>query len=906
MCKQKVYIWLIAAAGVLPVLIGKAPAQFMLPPVDGSGGKLSLTSEKTLKVIDFEERQLHYNPIPMGWWKITDQQEQSFPHYAGGQLDATFAHSGAYSFMLDSDGGSVAFRYDRRRIEAKPGNDFQIQCYVHLENAPHCRAQLRSSLTNRRGEIIPGSERFSQLAGIADQDDDGWASVEVYVPGNHAEAQYITFSLWLLQKEQWDTSRAGTAEIQQRDVHARAWFDDVSLVQLPRVRLFTQQPGNVFGGNIDPKIEIEVEGVGTLDFQLQVEVYHADGRKMHDERRVLTGVEGTLNRYTISPPDLEAGLYQVRLSIFAGQRRIAERRLGFAKLAPLRSVGTNFQQFGILALDEDSGDWDTTAALTRLSNAGTLALPVWSRSPEAISLLNQEHIDQKLLQLDKSNIGLVAVFSHIPPALEGLFDPDKHNMIDVFSHDPRVWQPQVAIVLARFAQLIPNWEIADLERPALSHWDERIPGVVGDLQKEFIKFVKDPQVSISLDGLVDASAAQLGTDSLTVLIPPEIRPDAISDYLRDFARQGIERLGCILQPLPQAGYSRRMQLADFARRIGYAKQGNAGTILIEHPWHTLRDHAQQVQEPSELLAVFRTFSDLLGRADYLGTFEVTHGVPVLLFERDGQGIMMLWDGQAAVDEAGKPKVVSLYVGPDARRFDIFGNELPLDKQNGQADIPVDYMPVLLSQVDSRVGQFRSTLQLQPTRVEAVVQSQNITLSFSNPFSMPISGRLRFAEQGDQQWTIRPSSIPFMLDAGASRTETITLKLQRNAIAGQRALPLEVRLEADRSYTFHTELPFEIRLSDIDVNYFARPYNATDLLIQKVVTNRSDKPLNLISFVDLPNGERIERAISRLTPGAFIIRNYTIPNARQWLGQSLRVGVYDPRGPQRINYQLDIN
>ena len=79
-----------------------------------------------------------------------------------------------------------------------------------------------------------------------------------------------------------------------------------------------------------------------------------------------------------------------------------------------------------------------------------------------------------------------------------------------------------------------------------------------------------------------------------------------------------------------------------------------------------------------------------------------------------------------------------------------------------------------------------------------------------------------------------------------------------------------------------------------------------MLIQKVVTNNSDEMLNLISFVDLPDSDRLERFIGRLMPGEVTVKNFLIPNADQWIGQFIRLGLYDPKGTKRINYQIEIN
>jgi len=65
-------------------------------------------------------------------------------------------------------------------------------------------------------------------------------------------------------------------------------------------------------------------------------------------------------------------------------------------------------------------------------------------------------------------------------------------------------------------------------------------------------------------------------------------------------------------------------------------------------------------------------------------------------------------------------------------------------------------------------------------------------------------------------------------------------------------------------------------------------------------------MTLQSFIDLPDRDRLERAIPHLPPGVTVTKSYHIPNAVQWVGQSLRLGLYDPKGTKRINHHLEIN
>ena len=65
-------------------------------------------------------------------------------------------------------------------------------------------------------------------------------------------------------------------------------------------------------------------------------------------------------------------------------------------------------------------------------------------------------------------------------------------------------------------------------------------------------------------------------------------------------------------------------------------------------------------------------------------------------------------------------------------------------------------------------------------------------------------------------------------------------------------------------------------------------------------------INLWCFAHLPDGNRMERPISRLQPGGIATRSFPVFDATKWLGKRVRVGLYDPKGPKRINYEVEIN
>ncbi|MCH9022107.1 MAG: hypothetical protein IID32_05025, partial [Planctomycetes bacterium] len=528
-----------------------------------------LSGQRVMHTFDFEEKDKHFNKLPMYWWKVRGRENEGFAHYSMGRLDETHHRSGGYSFRLDSDGSSVGFMYARRQIQARSGSDFAVTAWVHLEQVRSSRARISCALTDRTGRIIQDSVRNSKLVSSQDHTDTGWAQLEVYVPGNFPDARYITIGVWLLQEEQWNEQARQSSAIFRRDVKAVGWFDDITIVQLPRVLLHTDKPGNVVDGDETASLRVEVEGVNSLNYQVRLVVRHASGELVRDEIWHLSGLEGSNKAHVIDLPELPAGLYRAELSILTSKRLIATRELVFCKLARLwGSASSSGRNFGILSLDERVGDWGEAVELTRLCNAKLLKIPVWRKNiGQGGSIFSEPNFDRKLIELQKQNIELVATFSEAPDFLAGMLEVDHRGVLDVLSQDASIWKPQVSVVLAQYARQIPYWQIGGDYLDQRQTWDPRIKPVVQSLHQEFNRFVSNPALVVPLNSMFHISAEQAGSDYVSLSIPADITPRQIPLYLREYQKNGFGHIWVTIEPMKSNFHNREHKLIDFSKRI---------------------------------------------------------------------------------------------------------------------------------------------------------------------------------------------------------------------------------------------------------------------------------------------------------------------------------------------------
>ncbi len=880
-------------------------ANDLLSSTNATATKLS--GQRVMQTFDFEERAVHFQDVPMYWKKISNRP--GYPHYSIGKLASDVSRNGQYSFKLASDGGSVAFEYARRRIKVKAGNDSQVKGYVHLKQADKCRAMLSCVLTDRIGKEIPGSFSKSQLIGEDDLDNGGWAQMEVYVPGNFPDARFISISVWLLQEEQWNRDVLSGSYVYAKNINSVAWFDDITITQLPRIILKTQKTGNVFEDSEIPRILVEVESIGTLDYQAHISIKDSENRIIHNQRWILSGVEGETKVSAFELPDIPAGIYKTQLDIFSSEEHIATRFLTFIRLAVLsQNRPGSGGEFGVIVMDDNAGDLEAVIELTRLLKAKIIKLPVWRRrADEGGSILSEKQFDNRLIDLQRSRIKLVAAFDEVPDAMAAKLSAGRRGLLDILSQNVEIWRNDISFILARYALQIPYWQVG-ADQFDQRKWDNRVKPVITALRKEFDKVVKNTTLAAPISAMFDIDSAHTGGNAVSIGISSAIAPEQIPYYLDTFTNNGHQRQWVTIKALDEGEYRRSDVLIDFAKRIVFAKSGGVEAIFTDHPWEQYQYKARLVTEPSELFLVYRTLADQLGGTTYSGQFNLAKGVPALIFNYNGSANIITWNTRYNEFGEKEPEAIDIYLGGQPVMLDLFGNTTKLPLKNGSAKLRITNWPVIISNVDGYIAELRSTLRFSPSVLNASISSQQVKLRFVNPFKSAITGELNFLSDDPRRrnWLIEPGITNFALQPGETNETEIELQFPPNELGGEKMLPVQIRMDAEKSHYFQAHIPFEIKLEGIDVNIFPRRINNIDLFIQQVVTNVSDKKMTLHSFIDLPDLAHRELVIQQLEPGSTVTKEYYIKNAVQWLGRYIRVGLEDPRGTKRINYLIEIN
>jgi len=213
-----------------------------------------LPGSRVMRTFDFEETKLgNFDPTPMYWSKVVGR---GYPAYSTGQFDHTVSRSANTSFMLNTKGGSVAYRYappPDKIIPIQPNTDYYILAFVRTSGLKHARADLTAWLADESGNLLLPTEVHSQAytpSQGATVNGETWQVLYIFLPGpdeaamgeGPTRAKSLVLQMGLSQPQQLEGAaddNLGKFAIYQQDIQGAVWFDDISVLQMPRVGVAT-------------------------------------------------------------------------------------------------------------------------------------------------------------------------------------------------------------------------------------------------------------------------------------------------------------------------------------------------------------------------------------------------------------------------------------------------------------------------------------------------------------------------------------------------------------------------------------------------------------------------------------------------------------------------------------------
>jgi len=870
-------------AAMLPGLLAAAPG-------DGS---------RALKSIDFEERRLgNREDLPMHWEKVTGP---GLPFYVNAKLASDAAHSGQWSFRFDLNGGSLIYRYDPHELPIHTGSHYRIGCFVQTTVLPHARARLSAYLVDSDGDAIDGSIVHSDLY-AAKSEGEGWHELSVEIPAQSPTAAYLAVQLELLQPSYYSPSTLGARTIFDQDIYGSAWFDDVTISQVPKFRLSSNHPGNVFRRNDPLQLSMVVNDRATQDLAAQLSVRDAGNALVYQHSGALD-VAGAvdlgpgLKQLTMSLPDLPCGWYTAMLDMTSHGQFVGRQDLQFVRLADDDdSPFAPDPRFGVIATDLPFEGWSQLPDLLPIMSAGRVKLSVWSWSDD-VELADPVGFDTLLEELQKSGITLTACLTGIPPDIAKNIGGNDWNLLANAPAD--TWRGELSYLVSRHANHLDRWQFGADSDAADFLQKSGMRKVYDLLYSEFAKVVVQPDLAMPWPAWYDLSGNLPATVALS--ISPDILPSQIPLYIQDLHGHEGHNLSLSLETVDDR-YGREVQIRDLAQRVVYALAGGATRIDLPLPFTVRNDGDHITPQPKELLLIMRTLLTQLSGATFRGKIPNASNVDAFLFDRNGQGLVVIWNRGQGDDT----KSLALNLGEHPRRIDLWGNTTPLvlsqDEKSDSVNLQVGPMPFFLVDIDGDAAQMRASVGIDKPLLESSFQPHTRRIHFSNPGQSTITGMMKLTPPPG--WSITPSVFNFTLNPGETFDHDVTLEFPYNSFAGAKAITANFQVQSDHFSTFAVPISVTLGLGDVGMRTLALR-DKDDLVVQQMISNYGERPINYTAFVVYPGQPRQERLVTQLDPGRTIIKLYRFPSVHFIPNAKVRSGLREVEGTRILNDEVAV-
>jgi hypothetical protein len=197
-------------------------------------------------------------------------------------------------------------------------------------------------------------------------------------------------------------------------------------------------------------------------------------------------------------------------------------------------------------------------------------------------------------------------------------------------------------------------------------------------------------------------------------------------------------------------------------------------------------------------------------------------------------------------------------------------------------------------------QTRASVAFDRPLIESSFQPHTRKLRFTNNYRNAIAGTLKL--KPPTGWVINPPTFAFTLNAGETFEKDVTIELPYNSVAGPKAIEAQFVLQADGRSSFTMPIIVTLGLSDVGMQTIALR-DGNDIIVQQMITNYGDKPINYTAFAVFQGQARQERLVTGLAPGKTTLKRYKFSGVELKNAGKVRTGVKEMEGTRILNDEV---
>jgi len=547
----------------------------------------------------------------------------------------------------------------------------------------------------------------------------------------------------------------------------------------------------------------------------------------------------------------------------------------------------------------------------------------WSRTGSLESLIDFSD------QLGIAGIQLAGVLQ--PPRVEADAGKNTYDLLaaEAFARDPKMWYPSIEPILARLGTEIRFWQLGDDRDPG---WMGRrdLPELISHTKAELDRIGQDLAIGIAWNIFAPlpmvppitktnrskdtAAPASPSTNTnrpatpwrfLSLPCDESISNAEIAKRLESTKSAGVARW-MLLDIQPREGHSARERINQMVDRMLTTKMHGAEGIFVSDPLDPDRGLVDRDGSPTELFLPWRTTALLLGGATYVGDIDLPHGNQIHCFGKKAEYV-----GVLAGRKVGEETV---YLGPELRTQDVWGNSRPcpptVASEDGpaglsptpQSAVPLQQLPVFLVGLDGPITKWQLGVAFSPSRLPSIPGAMaTVTLDLRNALPQSIAGRIGI--HGPKNWHIEPRNAEFRLDPGAPWKQALEVALPNDVVGGRQTVRLDFELQAERLYRFTMYRPLEVTLGDVTFDGQAVVNSRGEIEVRQTLANQGKKPVGFRCDLVAPDRRR-QSAEVLVQPSGKSEHLYCLPDGEQLLGKSIWLRAEEIDGPRVLNFRIE--
>ena len=939
------------AAGVFAGLLAATLGVTLVPSVRASdpADPQDTVAGRILHTFDFEERDDgNFEDTPMHFARVTGM---GMPHWVRGQLTTDAARSGQHSFRLDLNGGSALYRLSSGVLPVVPGANYRVSGYIQTSALQFARAKLIAYVTDIDGQRLGDTTVRSRPVGQGESATH-WTLVDVTVACHDDDAAWLVIELGLLQPGFAggpDPDQADALERFRQDVKGSAWFDDLVVSRVPTIHVDRSATGALFREGEIVRFWADASDAALDDVDARAAVFDEAGNVVWyggaTARQRLAHTPLTKDRFEFELGTLAPGWYEIDMvvgSLYASNRSmdqasdqagdrasdgagITRRRTAFVVTPDAQRDGVD-ERFTVDAAHLATAAWPELPTLLRGLGVGRAEVAVWGGAGKNDVSTDSDTFDALLAETRRDGVKITATFAGLTPALERLAGGDDWLALLPLI-DPQTagdasaaetWRSDLAFLVSRHAHDVDRWQLGTIRDANAFADDQRQRQVYVGFSEVLQSLVAAPDLAMpwparmsteSLAGPGGVSAN--GPAALSLRVPSDLLPEQIPSYVAD-AGAGSDNLSLYVEGANADWYGREESLTDLAQRIVHTLASGVGRVTVPLPFRRSADGA--TFEPTEAYLVLRTLATHLKGLHYQGRVPVSRaGRPVdafLFVDAAGErGVVVAWAQPAiGLSKADEAVELPLNLRPDAMQVSLRGIATPLRQSAdqalvGRATVWVPSTPTLIVGVDAPLTRLRQTVRLDNPVIESSFEPHLRTLTLTNTYSTPISGRIHLT--APDGWVVELAGRAINLNPGESLSREVDLKIPYNTDAGEHLIVADIEVSADRETTVaRVPIPVHIGLEDVGLRTLAR-VEGSDLIVEQNVTNYGTVPINYTAFVLVPGKARKEALVINLAAGQSTTKKHRFANmGRLAPGSFLRSGLQEIEGNRILNDRVE--